>query len=244
MRKIDTHTHLGIWNFPIPGAGTVDNLLRLCERYDISRAACSSGLAILYDMEAGNAEVAAAVAAYEQILGYVYVNPNYIAESVIELERYLGEPGFVGTKIYTGGYSGVSADAPEFEEMVAEVARLSTVMLVHTGGMAAAKALARYADKHPTLNIIMGHGAVSDAPAVADLVKTRPNMYFEFCSSFAERGRVERVVEVCGAEQIVFGSDMDLLEPGWTMGMFEDAGLSDEQKQMVYYDNAARLFEL
>ena len=37
---------------------------------------------------------------------------------------------------------------------------------------------------------------------------------------------------------------MDLIDPAFIIGMFEDAGLTEEQKQMIYYDNAARLFGL
>ncbi len=35
---------------------------------------------------------------------------------------------------------------------------------------------------------------------------------------------------------------MDLLEPAFTLGMFEGAGMTEEQARAVYYDNAARLF--
>lgn len=51
-------------------------------------------------------------------------------------------------------------------------------------------------------------------------------------------------MEVCGTEKIVFGSDMDLLAPAFTRGMFEGAGLSQQQQNMVYYHNAAQIFGL
>ncbi len=244
MKKIDAHAHYGVWNFPIPHCGNVDNLLRLCDKYDVAHAACSSALAILYDMEAGNAEMAELVATYEQILGYVYVNPNFVPESVAEMERYLPEAGFVGVKIYTGGYSGVAVDAPIFEEMVAEVARYASVMLIHTSNAACARTLAGYAEKHPDLNFIMGHAAAMDSDQAAELAKTHPNMYLEFCSSWSGKGKVERAVGICGPAQIVYGTDMDLIDPAFIIGMYEEAGLTQEQQQMIYHDNAARLFGL
>lgn len=242
MNKIDAHAHLGMWNFPIPGCGSAENLLRLCDKHDIAYTTCSSALAILYDMQEGNGELAEAVAAYEPILGYVYVNPNFIAASVAEMEMYLLEPGFVGVKMYTGGYSGVPADAPIFAETVAEVARHASVMLVHTPGAAVVRQLAEYAEKHPTLNIIMGHAGATDSDIAAEVAATHPNMYLEFCSSWAGQGKIERAIQTCGAEQIVFGSDMDLIDPAFVIGQFEEAGLTEQQKQAVYHDNAAKLF--
>ena len=90
MRKIDVHGHLGVWNFPIPNAGTPEALLRHCEKYDVAHVACSSVLAICYDMQEGNEELAEAFEPHPELLGYVYCNPNYLEESVTEMERYLG----------------------------------------------------------------------------------------------------------------------------------------------------------
>jgi len=244
VKKIDAHAHYGVWNFPIPNCGSTENLLRLAQKHEIEHAVCSSALAILYDMEEGNAELAEAFEAHDVLLGYVYVNPNFIAQSVAEMERYLPTDQFVGVKIYTGGYSGVAVDAPIFAEMIDEVARLATAILVHCGSYGVAHTLAGYAEKHPSLNFILGHAGGTEADRVADLAAANPNVFMEFCCSWAGEGKVERAIEVCGAEQIVFGTDMDLIDPAFLIGMYETAGLSDSEKQMIYHDNAARLFGL
>jgi predicted TIM-barrel fold metal-dependent hydrolase len=242
MKKIDAHAHLGMWNFPIPNCGTVENLLRLCDKYDIEYTACSSSMSILYDMQEGNAELAEAVSDTGRMLGYVYVNPNFIPEAVAEMEQYLSEPGFVGVKIYTGGYTGVAVDAPIFSEMVSEVAKRASVMLVHTPNATVIQQLARYAQMYPTLSIIMGHAGATDWEVAAQVAAIHPNLYLEFCSSWAGREKLERATEICGFGQIVFGSDMDLIDPAFVIGQFEDARFTEDQKQSVYYGNAARLF--
>lgn len=244
MRKIDAHAHFGIWNFPIPGVGTTDNLLRLCDKYDVEAVACSSSLAILYDMQEGNAELAEAFAPHDQLLGYVYVNPNFIEESVADMETYLPEAQFIGAKIYTGGYSGVDAGDPRFAEMVSEVAKRTTVMLVHTGSAATARHLAGYCEEHPSLNIIMGHAAGTESDIAAELAATHPNLYLEFCCSWAGNGKVGRAIDICGSRQIVYGTDVDLIDPAFLIGTYEDAGLTADQKRDIYYENSARLFGL
>ncbi|MFO7946140.1 MAG: amidohydrolase family protein [Armatimonadota bacterium] len=244
MTKIDMHAHYGSWNFPIPHAGTAENLLRLCDRHDVEYAVCSSAEAILYDMESGNEKMAEVCAEHQPLLGYVYVNPNFIERSVQEMETYLSEDDFVGVKIYTNGYSAVPADADCFRELFGEIARLSTVVLVHTGSAATVAALAEYAQMYPDLNIILGHAAARDSDEAAQYAAKHPNMYLEFCSSWAGYGKVERAVQTCGAEQIVYGTDMDLIDPAFIIGMYEDADLTDSQRAMIYRGNAASLLGL
>lgn len=244
MKKIDMHAHYGVWNFPIPECGTVDSLMRLCDAHDIEYAVCSAAEAILYDMEAGNAKMADVCAKNDRLLGYVYVNPNYIYESVTQMERYLSEPEFVGVKIYTGGYTGIEADAECFGELFAEIARRAPIVLVHTGSETTAEALGEYANMYRDLKIILGHAAGRDSDEAAAVAAENLNVYLDLCSSWAGYGKVERAVEICGVEQIVYGSDMDLIDPAFTIGMYEDANLTDYQRRRIYSENAAQILGL
>ena len=98
MKKIDMHAHFGVWAYPIPPADPLERLLRLCERENMEYMVCSSAQALLYDMQAGNAEMAEAFADEAPLLGYVYVNPAFMDESVAELERYLALDYFAGRR--------------------------------------------------------------------------------------------------------------------------------------------------
>jgi uncharacterized protein len=243
MTKIDVHGHLGWWNFPIPGANRVESLLALCERHDISHVACSSVLAIGYDMVEGNAEIAEAFVGHAQLLAYVYVNANFLRESVAEMERYLPEGNFVGCKIHSS-YSGVNNADPKMQDLIAEVARRARVLKIHSGGPDVPGVLARWADQYPDLNIIAAH-ALGDAPEeAARLARRHPNIYLEFCSSWAGAGKIARAVDICGTNQILFGSDMDLIDPAFVIGQYEAAGLTEAQQQAVYQDNPRRVLGL
>ncbi len=241
MKKIDAHAHLGHWAFPIPNAGTAESLVRMCEKYDMQYCAASATHALTYDMEAGNEEMAEAVARYEPILGYCYCNANFIEQSVAEMDRYMAEDGFVGVKIH-GGYAGCATGDTKMHELMAEIAARATVVKIHTAGADVAGALARYASEHPTLNIIIAHGMTSAYETAAELAIAHSNIYIDFTCSWAYRGKIGHCLATCGAGQIVFGTDMDLFEPAFTLGMFEGARMTEEQRQAIYYDNAARLF--
>ncbi|MBC7289517.1 MAG: metal-dependent hydrolase, partial [Armatimonadetes bacterium] len=89
MDIIDVHCHYGAWNFPIPGCGTVENLLRLCDRYGIRFALTSSAEAIVFDMRRGNEALARALGRDERLLGYVYCDPRDLPGSCAEMDAYL-----------------------------------------------------------------------------------------------------------------------------------------------------------
>ena len=243
MMKVDVHAHLGLWPGCVPADDPAGRLLRLCEREGIAHAACSSLLALCYDMEEGNAEVADAVAAHGPLLGYVTTNPNWLEASVAEMERYLPLEGFVGVKIHPR-LSGVPENAPEMAELIAEVARRTSVLLMHTVDQNAARQMGRYAEAFPEFTIILAHAAHSDSDEAARVAKRHPNVYLDFCCEWPGAGKVERALGICGAQKMVFGTDMDLLDPAFTRGMFEAAHLTPRQQRAVYYDNAARLFGL
>ncbi len=241
MTKIDAHAHLGHWAFPIPNCGTAESLVRMCEKYDMQYCAASATQALTYDMQAGNEEMAEAAQAHDPILGYCYANANFIEQSVVEMDRYLQLDYFVGVKIH-GGYAGCGTGDPKMCDLMAEIAARTNVVKIHTAGADVPGALSRHANEHPGLNIIIAHGMGAAYATAADLANAHSNIYIDFTCSWAYRGKVEHVLDACGASQIVFGTDMDLFEPAFTLGMFEGAGMTDEQARAVYYDNAARLF--
>ncbi len=241
--KIDVHCHYGKWQFPMPVDDEIGRLLRLAEREHIAYMVCSSAPALLYDMQSGNAEMVRAIEPYRQLLGYVYVNPVFIDESIEEMERYLPLDFMVGVKIHPR-LCATPCDDPAMERLMHEVAARSQVVLVHTVDQHAAHQLGDYARHHPHLSFILGHAGHTDSDEAARVAKCLDNVYIEFCCEWPGAGKIERALGICGPEKICFGSDSDLLDPGFTAGMYESAGLSDKQQRMIYWENAARLLGL
>lgn len=240
MKKIDMHGHLGYWAFAIPHGGTAESLVHLCERYDIERLAASSTQALTYDMERGNEDMAAAARHHEPLLMYVYVNANWLQASCAEMDRYLPEEFAVGVKIHCG-YSGVSTSDPRMYELMGEIAQRTSLVKIHPG---APDDLAAFAEAFPELNIIIAHAFANNYPLAVALAQAHPNIYLDFCSSHAGRGKVRAALDCLGPRQIVFGSDVDLIDPAFVLGMFEQADLTDEEARAVFYDNGARLLGL
>lgn len=243
MDIIDIHGHLGVWNFPIPASGTADSLLRLCDRYGIRWVVVSSTEAIVYDMERGNEAVAEALQRTDRLLGYVYGDPRLLDRSCRQMDAYLREDKFVGVKIHPS-YAKTPIGSQAMQDLIDEVARRAQLVKIHTYSAADAQAIAVLADRHPQVNFVMAHACALDSRAAADVAAQRTNLFLDFCCSHAVRGRVEYALRTCGAARIVFGSDMDLLDPAFTIGMFTDAGLSEAEWRAVFWDNAARILGL
>jgi len=239
VTKIDVHGHLGTWWFPIPG-GNMASLLRLCDRYHIAHLLCSSAEAIVYDMRRGNETLAEAIAGQERILGYVVCHPRFLEASCQEMDTYLPEREFVGVKIHPH-YSATPLGHAAMTDLIDEVARRTKLVQIHTYSAADAAAMAELAARRPDVNFIMAHACAADSWAAADAAARHNNLYLDFCCSDASIGRVEYALAKCGPQQIVFGSDMDLLDPAFTLGMFLDSGADEAQLQLIFYDNAARL---
>ena len=68
-----------------------------------------------------------------------------------------------------------------------------------------------------------------------------PNVYLETCSTFRTPGVIEELVEDAGADRVLFGSDISLMDSRPQLGKIITADITEEAKRMVCGGNAARL---
>ena len=241
MMLIDCHCHWG--KFTFPGIHrNIDELWENFRRFGTDIAIMSSSEAIVYDMRSGNADLAANIDGRPQFYGLVVVNANYMGESLAELEEYLPRANFVGVKAHPQ-YTHVPLGRPEWDELAEAVKSYGVPMKFHTWE-GDAEPLLEMARKHPDLTIIMGHNCGFDWRKAADAAAQVDNLIMEFCSSWPDRHKVRDSIDIAGAEKAVFGSDMDLISPAFTMGLFEEAALTDADKELVFSENACRIFGL
>jgi len=238
---IDVHVHFGDWFFPIESAG-VDSILKFMKKYRIERSIISSSLGIVYDFMEGNKSLAEAIEGYDNLLGYVTVNPNYQEESLEEMKKYLAQKNFVGVKMHPS-YVGQPFTSKESLALMKMVEDFNVPLLLHTYGESAYQA-AEVAKKCSNLKIIMGHMGGNVWKAGIRAAKEAENLFLEPCCSYPESDKIREAVDAVGAERIVFGSDSTLIEPVYVIGMIEDADISQKEKEMILYENAKKLFKI
>ncbi|MDP7397574.1 MAG: amidohydrolase family protein [Lentisphaeria bacterium] len=69
-------------------------------------------------------------------------------------------------------------------------------------------------------------------------------MYLDPSCSFPDAPKIDESVRRVGAEKVVFGSSMMENNPGFTIGMIQDALITDAEKEAIFHGNAERLFGL
>ncbi len=242
MRIIDTHLHLGKWPFPQDNLDAAELAAGLRSQ-GISKGICSSVIAIIYDFREGNRELAQAVAAHPELLGYVTINLNYADEGIAEVDRYRRMPGFVGAKIHPM-YSRQPLSSPAGRKVVAALAERRFPLLVHTYSSAVENpwAVVPVAKEHPELTIIMAHMGGDQWRDGIEAAKQSANLYVDPCATWADADKVAWAVRELGAERVLFGSDYPLFDAGYTLGMIEDAELAEEQRELILHGNAERIF--
>lgn len=245
MKKIDVHLHYGYWPFPIFVNENEEDFLKLLAQAEIEKGILSSSLAILYDFVAGNAQVANLISKHNNLYGYIVLNPNYLKEANEELEKYKDNTKFVGVKVHHT-YSVQPIDSAFSLELFRLIEKTNLPVLVHTYGYenTAPKRLLKVLDSCPNLTIIMAHMGGDNWREAIEIAKLSQNIYLEPSCRYNEYNKIKEAVDRIGADRIIFGSDAPLLHPYFTIGMIEEARLTEEEKEKIYFKNAEKLFNL
>lgn len=237
---IDVHGHLGSWPFPMrnPDSECLRSMMR---RWGISKTILSHTKAIVNDFVEGNAELAEAIAGSDDLYGYVTVNPNYVEQSLREIDKYLHLPNFVGVKFHPG-YATTSIDSDATARIAVHFAARKTPFLIHTWGAAEVAKIGRLAERFPELPIIMGHGGATGWREAIQVIKNTPNTYTEFCNSSVEPAKARTTIDAVGPSRVLFGTDAGLFDPAFCVGLYEEANLTPDEEHAILHDNAAKLF--
>ncbi len=94
--------------------------------------------------------------------------------------------------------------------------------------------------------MILGHagGRYEGHRAAAKLARSYPNVYMDLSGDSYSFGLVEWLVEQAGADRILFGSDLFMIDARTVMGRVLDADISSAAKALILGENAVRIFGL
>ena len=95
--------------------------------------------------------------------------------------------------------------------------------------------------RHPDLPIFLGHGLGKEG---IELARQRTNFYLELSGTYPDRGDVRRAIDAVGKEQVVLGTDLDLIVPAFALEIYYEADLSAEEDRLIMAENARRILDL
>jgi predicted TIM-barrel fold metal-dependent hydrolase len=260
---IDIHGHLGNINQAPFWMADAAKLEEYCDKAGVDRLCVSSAKALMYDTCEGNAEVEAALKTSQKLLGYVVVNPIF-PETEKELRRINGNSKFCGVKVHPD-YHGYDLASPTIIRFLDRIADQVKLMLFHVScmpgtGFADAVRVVNFAKRHPKTNFVLAHMAGiyqnGNYPYFPNLqgceevaAMKLDNVYIDTAHylMYVYPGVMERMVELAGADHIVFGTDAPLQGPRqmrFAIETIRAMEIPEADKEKILSNNAKHLLEL
>lgn len=180
-----------------------------------------------------------------RIVGMASIDPHQDRDAYHkELQRCVHELGFRAVKVHTIGHS-VKPGSEDADLIFATAAELGIAVMIHTGpGVPFAEPAAwiPMARQYPETPVILGDAGASlyTGPAIV-AAQVCDNVVFE--TSWCNPQDLRAAVRTLGAERILFGSDMTF-NVKVELAKYEAAGLTDEQRKLVFATNAQRVLSL
>lgn len=248
---IDCHVHIQ------GGYGTSEDrmgyLLDYADRIGIDRLCLCLGTSrdprpAPGDFRRDNDMVRAALERYpDRYLGFAYLNPCYLRESLDEIERCIADGPFVGIKLWVA----LQCSEPNLDPICERAAELGAPILQHTwlkitGNLPYESTpwdVAEIARRHPDVNFILGHSGGNWEMGYR-IVQDLPNIYAEVAGGDPELGQTEMGVAMLGADRIVYGSDAPGRSFASQIAKVRGADISDGDRAKILGGNMQRMLRL
>lgn len=242
---VDAHVHTGGY----AGYSTED-VLRMADRVGIDKIFATDITALEYEMREGNRKLYQEMRQHpDRIIGYASIpSARFGRAAVEEVQRCYEVYGMRGLKIIhqtagLGSYSLLTTiNEPLMFPIVAKAAEYKMPILAH----ATAEECAGLCDAVPEAVFLMAHSgghptAMGDWHRAIEVAKHYPNIYLDTASSQSDMGYIEALVAGVGADHVVFGTDMPLIDPFFGYAKVLGTELSAEEKDLILGGNILRL---
>ena len=233
-RFSDCHGHIGRGSPSHVVEDTPTDLVREMDKFGVELCCVFSLAGIWSDEVYGNNEVLAAVSQHpDRFVGFTLVNPHR-GELLLraELERGL-EMGLRGVKLIAN-YQAYPTEGPMIDMACRFADEHGLLILNHDWG--SPQQMRRLCETYPHACFITGHSTT----AFGEVARDHEHLYICTCPC-VDWGYPEQLVEIYGADRILFGSDLTDLPIGWGIGQILYARISEAEKRLIMGGNLRRL---
>ncbi len=250
---IDAHAHIG--GLLLNGEeNTLEALIAHMDEYGVDKAilfpiltlpmARPDALEIAKDKSFRNDLVFSAVHQYpDRLFGIYCVNPRNTRE-VSSIDERIRDGSVVALKIHPFLH-GFDPDSSISDVIVEKCIENKVPLYVHSGPGASPVQIGQLAGRYPGVNFIVGHlgGCVEHVFECVQIAPKYSNVFFE--TSCLMPICLKMGIHVIGAERFVFGSECPIgSNYSLEIPKYDLIGLSRHQRDLIFHENAARLFNL
>lgn len=238
---VDAHVHIGkSTRLQIDITG--EQLVRIADKLGIDKLCCTDLTALFYDMHEGNRLLYEQMQCFpDRILGYASLHSTRFGQEALdELRRCHDDYGMTGLKIYSTPEMSIAE--PAMLPIMELCAELRMPILSHTTPAECEYLMTRV----PETMLIMAHAggqpyAHGDWNRAIMVAKRFPNLYLDTACSTVDSSFVEACVSELGADRVLFGTDIPLLDPWPQMAKVAETRFTPEQRALVMGGNILRL---
>lgn len=182
--------------------------------------------------------------ASDRVFGFAYVNPNYVKESLAEIERCIADGPMVGIKLWVARRCSDAVIDP----IIRRAGELKAAIFQHTwfkvGGNLEGEPtptdLAVLAARHRGVPLICGHTGGQWEMGIR-AVRPVKTISVDLAGSDPTAGFTEMAVRELGPDRIIWGSDAGGRSLASQLSKVLGARVSDEDKQKILMGNLRQM---
>ena len=237
------HTHFHHYEFL--GEGVIlseEEFIHELDHHAIDKAVVSNPFHLETDFIYGNRILFDFMKNYpDRIIGFAIAHPLFPEES-LEIVKEGVDKGIKGLKLHCELSHSPYTSAAHLD-LVEKLSQFNLPITLHTGSkyLDTAPALAR---QFPETTFLFGHTGGFTYREMTARIKDLDNVIADLCGNVFTNGFVEDVVEIMGADRVVYGSDFDFFSPAIMIEMVRDAKISNHDKEKILCKNAERILNL
>lgn len=248
----DNHCHILHDGSALPGGnlvfhkGDADGMIEMTRRVGITKTAIMSWEGpCSFDTDLANDTVERAVARYpNEFIGLSTINPEHQTDEEIAavIEKYHVKLRFPGLKTLIAAQN-INYDDPLFRPWYEFGNRHRLYAVIDPISRHDSDMMANMAKLYPNLRLSLDHCGQSWSYAkwAVEMVKRYPSVDAQLTYTNVTNGVIEYLVEQCGADRVMFGTDTPMRDPRPQVSWLVFTRLPEKDKRLVFGENFKRL---
>lgn len=240
---LDFHAHMHDWSGLFLPRRMPEEMLRTMDACNVVMALFSGHVTLSVPAAGESLDMEVVRRFPDRFRAYHVVMSNHLDPDA-DLTRMEGNKDiFAGFKFHPDTY-GVPLSDPRHEPYWRYADDHRLLVLSHTWGHSdkdGPEEVEKVLRQYRNLVFIAGHSFHDEWESGPRLVEQYPNLYLELTAVLDNRGALDMIVERCGSERILFGTDLPWFSTHHGIGAVLSAEMGDEDRRNIFYRNGEKV---